>query len=118
MSAVLILREYKPAYDALVEALERGGTLGDCIFAIEKAARENNLGPLAKPHVYLTEKAGNVSWSKNAPNKDTTGRVQDKADMPPAPVRTKEDSLKALKEYKASVEARLREVEEKLNQLE
>ncbi|KAL3808406.1 hypothetical protein ACHAXA_009847 [Cyclostephanos tholiformis] len=47
--AVLLLREYKPCYDALVDALERGGDLGQCIVAIEEAARREEKGRLQKP---------------------------------------------------------------------
>ena len=55
LQAVLMMREYKPAYDALVDALERGGTLGDCIFAIEKAARDAGLGPVKHPNGFIVE---------------------------------------------------------------
>lgn len=60
MQAVLLLRYYKPSYDALVDALERGGTLGDCIYAIEKAARDNNLVPIQSPTFgYITKNNNN-----------------------------------------------------------
>jgi hypothetical protein len=35
MQATLLLREYQECYNALVEVLEQGGSLGDCIYAIE-----------------------------------------------------------------------------------
>ncbi|KAL3769650.1 hypothetical protein ACHAWU_010254 [Discostella pseudostelligera] len=47
--AVLLLREYKPCYDALVDALERGGDLGQCIAAIEEAGATAGLSWLSKP---------------------------------------------------------------------
>jgi hypothetical protein len=47
--AVLLLKKYKPCYDALVDALERGGDLGSCIVAIENAARREGLGWMRKP---------------------------------------------------------------------
>ena len=47
--AVLLLREYKPCYDALVDALERGGDLGQCIVAIEEAGSKAGLRWLSKP---------------------------------------------------------------------
>mmetsp|Transcript_2093 Transcript_2093/g.2376 ORF Transcript_2093/g.2376 Transcript_2093/m.2376 type:complete len:417 (-) Transcript_2093:220-1470(-) len=40
LQAVLLLREYRVCYDALVGALERGCSLGDCIFAIEEAGQK------------------------------------------------------------------------------
>ena len=47
--AVLMMKEYKPCYDALVVALERGGDLGTCIVAIENAAKKEGLGWLRQP---------------------------------------------------------------------
>lgn len=47
--AVLLLKEYKPCYDSLVGALERGGDLGQCVNAIEDAARKEGLGWLRRP---------------------------------------------------------------------
>jgi hypothetical protein len=56
----MILREYKECYDALVEALEHGGTLGECIYAIERAGREYNKGPLKQPLGYILERPGGL----------------------------------------------------------
>jgi len=49
LQAVLMLRHYSSSYDALVDALERGSNLGECIFAIESAAKEAGLTPLEEP---------------------------------------------------------------------
>lgn len=35
MQATVLLREYQECYNALVKVLEQGGSLGDCIYAIE-----------------------------------------------------------------------------------
>lgn len=64
LQAVLMLRQYKPAYDALVDALERNGSLGDCIYAIEKAAQDYDLKPLAQPLGVITKNEnGEAVWS-------------------------------------------------------
>ena len=60
--AVLLMREYKPCYDALVDALERGGDLGQCIVAIEDAARRENKGWLQKPLGMVTEEGEFGKW--------------------------------------------------------
>lgn len=60
VQAVLLIEKYKPAYDALVDALERGGNLGACIYAIEKAARDYNLQPLSHPDGFIIEKNGGL----------------------------------------------------------
>jgi hypothetical protein len=43
VQAMLLLRQYRPAYEALVQALQYGGTLKDCIYAIEQAGRKHQL---------------------------------------------------------------------------
>ena len=60
--AVLLLREYKPCYDALVDALERGGDLGQCIVAIEEAARRENKGWLQEPLGIVLEEGEFGKW--------------------------------------------------------
>jgi len=67
LSAVLLLKEYRPAYEALVDALERGGNLGDCIYAIEKAGRDNNLQPLEKPLGYILDQGQYGEWVTELP---------------------------------------------------
>lgn len=60
--SILLLREYKACYEALVDALERGGKLGECVYAIEKAARDNNLEPLTKPIGFIRDYEPNGYW--------------------------------------------------------
>eukprot|EP00579_Thalassiosira_antarctica_P030379 CAMPEP_0202030386 /NCGR_PEP_ID=MMETSP0905-20130828/64468_1 /ASSEMBLY_ACC=CAM_ASM_000554 /TAXON_ID=420261 /ORGANISM="Thalassiosira antarctica, Strain CCMP982" /LENGTH=636 /DNA_ID=CAMNT_0048594183 /DNA_START=112 /DNA_END=2020 /DNA_ORIENTATION=+ len=60
--AVLLLKEYKPCYDALVDALERGGDLGQCIVAIEEAAAREGLGWLRKPMGKVLEGGEYGNW--------------------------------------------------------
>jgi hypothetical protein len=45
--AVLLLRGYKPCYNVLVDALEQGGDLGQCIVAITEAAKREKKGDMA-----------------------------------------------------------------------
>mmetsp|Transcript_18187 Transcript_18187/g.32938 ORF Transcript_18187/g.32938 Transcript_18187/m.32938 type:complete len:552 (+) Transcript_18187:550-2205(+) len=60
--ALLLLKEYKPCYDALVDALERGGDLGQCIEAIEEAAAREGLGWLRKPLGKVLEEGDYGKW--------------------------------------------------------
>eukprot|EP00956_Cyclotella_meneghiniana_P045392 scaffold366016_cov76-Cyclotella_meneghiniana.AAC.1 len=69
--AVLLLKEYKPCYDALVDALERGGDLGTCIVAIEQAAKEEGLGWLRKPLGTIFEEGDYGRWALGSDITDT-----------------------------------------------
>jgi hypothetical protein len=117
LQAVLILREYKECYEALVDALERGGSLGDCIFAIENAGREHNKLPLEKPLGYIVEKGTEDEWVTELPEaepvKESAVQIAEKA-KPLDP----EESLETLKSYKEIAQARLKDIEEKLKNLD
>ena len=140
LQAVLMMKEYRPCYDALVDTLERGGSLGDCIFAIEKAGRDNNLRPADKPLGYILDEGLFGEWSKELPADPTTeGTVGNTAAttgtaatnsnqgsstsqtnaagaalaaVPAVP--SKEDALEMLKQYRKQTESRLKEIEEQL----
>jgi hypothetical protein len=120
LQAVLILREYKECYEALVDALERGGSLGDCIYAIENAGRDHNKSPLKKPLGYILERPGGLveEWVTELPaefRKDEEAvAVVTKAQPKPLDA---EQSLETLKEYKELVEAKLKDINEKLGGL-
>jgi hypothetical protein len=58
-----MLKEYKPSYDALVNALERGGDLGTCIVAIENAAARESLGWFSKPLETVFEEGEFGRWA-------------------------------------------------------
>ena len=62
--AVLLLREYKPCYNALVDALERGGDLGQCIVAIEEAAKTEKKGWLQAPFGIISDEGEFGKWTK------------------------------------------------------
>jgi hypothetical protein len=136
LQAVLIIREYRACYEALVEALESGGNLGDCIYAIEKAAKENGLGPLKDPVGYIVELPGDeerwtterpdengffgsLSKTANSVNPTTTIRNGSPQTMPSA-TNSKmgpQESLAKLNEYRKSMEDKLKEIDEKLGGL-
>jgi hypothetical protein len=70
LNAILMLREYKECYDALVDTLERGKTLGECIYAIENAGRTHNKEPLQMPLGYIVEQPGSTEeiWATSLPD--------------------------------------------------
>ena len=131
MQAVLLLREYKECYEALVDALERGGTLGDCIYAIENAGRESGKLPLKKPLGYILEKDGwEEDWVTELPepvmagsSSSTTASVG--ATSATATLKKEEvtkidpeQSLEQLRAYKEEVEQRLKSIDEKLGKFQ
>jgi hypothetical protein len=53
---VLLLREYRYCYDALVDTLECGhGTLGECVYAIENAAKIHKVVKRSEPIGFITD---------------------------------------------------------------
>jgi len=116
MQAVLILREYKECYDALVDALERGGSLGDCIYAIEKAGRDHNKLPLEKPLGYILEKGNDEEWVTELPEIEQPVPQGAQVLAKPKPINP-EESLETLQSIKEIAKARLKEIDEKLEQL-
>jgi hypothetical protein len=127
--AVMLLRQYKPAYEALVDALERGGKLKDCIFAIEKSARENNLLPLSQPIGYIVtdDPKGSVDsaprWTTTPPSAESPLPAAMDSLAPLGPGRASETfdpdrSKSTLEEYRVKMEERIRELDAELNALE
>lgn len=110
MQSVLILREYKECYDALVDALERNGSLGDCIFAIEDAARKHNKVPLRIPLGYIAEEGPNEIWTKVIPNQYAEPIAKKE-------IANTEESLETLRSYKEEMTNKLRDINEKLEGL-
>lgn len=122
MEAVLILREYKECYDALVDTFERGGSLGDCIYAIEKAGRDHNKLPLKEPIGYILERPGGLveEWVTELPRsmveeQEMATAATTKTETPPM---DSEQSLEALREYKEMMRQKLKDIDEKLGQFE
>lgn len=123
LQAVLLLREYQDCYEALVDALERGGSLGDCIYAIENTARSTNKLPLSKPLGYILERSGGYEeeWVTKLPEgeaqqESSTATSIQPTKPKPAPLDP-EASLEALRDYKEEVQAKLRDLDSKLENL-
>jgi hypothetical protein len=120
LQAALLIREYRECYDALVDALERGGSLGDCTHAIEKAGRDSGKLGLEKPLGYILEKPGGLEeeWATKLPEAAESKEVEAVA---VATAQSKpidaEESLETLREYKEMVQARLKDIDEKLSGL-
>lgn len=121
MQAVLMMRQYQPAYLALVDALERGGTLGDCIYAVEKAARDHDLPGRGErqPLGYICDDNGVLAWKLTNDTNDKSESLEQRihSTSPQSALLDEEASLAALQRYKQEVEEKLREVDEKLKRL-
>jgi len=130
LQAVLLLRIYRASYDALVDALERGGNLGECIYAIEKAAADSGEKPLEKPLGYIAERGLYGEWTDIPPSAETNQYANKPLATVAAPVPTsqgatrgaamddKEDVSASLSELRKAAEQRLQEIEEELAALE
>jgi hypothetical protein len=95
LNAILMLREYKECYDALVDTLERGKTLGDCIHAIENAGRAYNKLPLQMPLGYIVEQPGSTEevWVTSVSDKS----LGENYAVPTSAFSDPEESLKNLR---------------------
>eukprot|EP00977_Amphora_coffeiformis_P004011 scaffold801_cov170-Amphora_coffeaeformis.AAC.3 len=118
LQAVLMMREYKPAYDALVDALERGGTLGECIYAIEKAARDNNLTPLKEPLGYIEGDKWTTEIPASLKESQPVSTASLELGKPRSESFDEEASLSSLSQYRTEVEKRLQDVERRLKELD
>jgi hypothetical protein len=121
--AVLLLNTYKPAYDALVDALERGCKLGECIYAIEKAARDYNLRPLQHPLGTIQEFDGRWELyqnSQSSPLSSLQGRsiaVEQATDPSILSNNSNADGVTSedfLKRYKAALQEKLQKLNDSL----
>jgi hypothetical protein len=114
LQSVLLIREYKASYDALVDALERGGSLGECIYAIETAGREKGLEPLKRPIGFILDEGPYGIWTTDEPSGYTAPvKVEEKPK-----VLNEEESLKKLQEYREKMEVRLKDIDEKLKKID
>lgn len=118
MQAVLLLKEYRECYDALVDTLERGGSLGDCIYAIENTGRQSGKLPLEKPLGYILDRPNGLDeeWVTELPE-ETNQVPQGVVATEPAKRLDPDDSLQTLQGYKEQLKAKLRDIDAKLGEL-
>ncbi len=129
--AVLLMKEYKPCYDALVDALERGGDLGQCIVAIEEAAEKNGLGWLRHSSGTILEEGDYGKWvpySESDGTMELNGSIDESSSAPLAnggtngvptlgedPITEAEEFLKM---YKENLTQKLETIDKQLNELD
>lgn len=129
--AVLLMKEYKPCYDALVDALERGGDLGQCIVAIEEAAEKNGLGWLRHSSGAILEEGDYGKWvpySESDGTMELNGSIDESSSAPLAnggtngvptlgedPITEAEEFLKM---YKENLTQKLETIDKQLNELD
>jgi len=117
LQAVLLLREYKGCHDALVGALEKGGNLGDCIFAIEEAGREKGLKPMKEPLGYILDEGPYGIWTKNPPKEIVGSTLLPNVDGNSGSF-DKEQTIEALQDYRLKVQNRIKDIDIRLKQIE
>ena len=123
--AVLLLKEYKPCYDALVDALEKGGDLGQCIVAIEDAAKRNELGWLRKPLGKVIEDGEFGSFvpideecDVSTSQADCSTPIDGINGVPTYGEDPITSTEKFLKQYKEVMEKKLEKIEEELEEMD
>ena len=128
--AVLLMKEYKPCYDALVDALERGGDLGQCIVAIEEAAEKNGLGWLRHPSGIIIEEGDYGKWIPYSESDGIT-ELNGSIEEPSVPITNGgtngvptlgenpiTEAEEFLKMYKENLTQKLETIDKKLNELD
>jgi len=114
VQAVLLLKQFKPSYDALVDALERGGKLGECIYAIEKAAMDNKLEPLSEPiGIFKTDDSQDGYWETDNQSGIKYGEISNFR----SPEEEKGIDPEILKKSTQLLEERLRAIDKELKNL-
>lgn len=119
LQAVLLIKEYRPCYDALVEALERGGDLGECVYAIENAAKENGLPSISeRPLGYIVDEGLYGEWVTEPPVEKTSSNnmVVTKVALEQDTSEKIED-LMSLENLKVKMQEKLEEIDSKLDSL-
>jgi hypothetical protein len=129
LQAILLLREYKHCYDALVDALERGGDLGECVYAIETAAKANGLPTIAeRPLGYIVDQGLYGEWmtddrpasSENAEASTRTPEkynVSEKKEVGSIESPSIEEETVSLEELKKRMQEKLKAIDSQLDGL-
>jgi hypothetical protein len=126
--AVLMMKEFKPLYDALVDALERGGDLGTCIVAIENAAAKEGLGWCSKPLGVIFEEGEFGRWAPGVDNYAISSKSDQEIIIDTTQGKTNgvpnygESSITAteeiLKMYREQMQNKLEQIDKQLTELE
>lgn len=106
LQAVLLLKEYSASYDALVVALEAGGDLGECVYAIENATPTIRQKPLG----YIVDQGLYGEWVTSLPES-----FDAKSDGPPGGVV---EEVLSLDELKARMQEKLKDIDSQLDKLQ
>jgi hypothetical protein len=125
LQSVLLLRQYRVCYDALVDALERGGELGECVYAIENAVKENGLPSIAdKPLGYIADRGPYGEWittdipdfegNMSATSTTVTSTREEISDSTAALVQ---EEVLSLEELKQRMQTKLKEIDSQLDDL-
>ena len=132
LQAVLLLRQYNDCYEALVDALERGGELGQCVYAIENAIAERGLPDVAEtPLGYVVDQGVYGEWINtdvprydnanatpySAPGKTEVRKtITTSAFASAAPVVADEEVV-SLEELKRRMQDKLKDIDSQLEDL-
>ena len=112
LQAVLLLREYNASYLALVDALEKGGSLGECVYAIESAARENGLpGVAAKPLGYIVNEGPFGQWVTTSLDMQN----QNNNELETSSKVTIEEEIVSLEDLKVKMQQKLKDIDSQLD---
>jgi hypothetical protein len=128
LQAILLLRQYTAAYDALVATLEAGeSSLADCIWAIEQAARKYELPSTTTPVGYIVRNndngtgeafewktAGQMKLELEVKKVEVVDRRKKEAEV--VPTLSDDEMLRVLSEQRKRAESQLQEIEAKLRQ--
>ncbi len=116
LQSVLLLREYSASYDALVEVLEKGGDLGECIYAIENAAKEKGIPSIAeKPLGYIVNQGKFGEWVTTSPDLQNQNTANTSINYTTTSKSTVPDDQLSLEELKKKMQQKLKDIDSQLD---